>query len=263
MPAVVPIVAAFASGAVGAVVAGTAGLAAYATVAGAVLTGVGALTGKKDLMKIGGVLSLAGGVATAFGGASSAASAVGDVANSAAETAASAAAPAAADAASTAASDAAASAATNGGDIGVMSDGTLQSASGSVQPPPQAAPSSLADLAAQPQAASAGSGQAAQFATQATTTAPTVDTTSRVADMAKGITSNDLSTWWEKAKAMGSKVGDYVEKHPALLTTAGSMLSSMYGPQAEKMDFEKSMYARAQANLNSPVKMMYNPGGKP
>lgn len=56
-------------------------MAGYATVAGAVLTGVGALTGKKDLMKIGSVLTLAGGVGTlangASGATSSAASATG------------------------------------------------------------------------------------------------------------------------------------------------------------------------------------------
>lgn len=54
-------------------------IAAYSTVAGAVLTGVGALTGKKDLMKIGGVLSLAGGLGTMASNAANAASAGGSV----------------------------------------------------------------------------------------------------------------------------------------------------------------------------------------
>lgn len=51
------------------VMAGTATFSQFAMVAGTALSGIGALTGKKDLMKIGGFMSLAGGLGQAFGGA--------------------------------------------------------------------------------------------------------------------------------------------------------------------------------------------------
>lgn len=67
MAVAIPVIAAFASGAVGAVVAGTATFGAYLTVAGAALSTLGAVTGKEDLMKLGGVLSIGGGLASGFG----------------------------------------------------------------------------------------------------------------------------------------------------------------------------------------------------
>lgn len=279
MPAALPIVAAFASGAVGAVVAGTAGLAAYATVAGAVLTGVGALTGKKDLVKIGSVLSLGGGLATAFGvGGSAASAATGGMGAQAIEKAAEATAPSLTDAASSVAGSAAGEAATAAPAIapmsaeGVTSAGVVQDAAtgvtnGATAAPP---PTTLAGIAAQQQAPGAGGGVASTFATGGTTAAPTInpqyptlDETSRIGQIAQGTTSNDLQSWWQKAQAAGKGVAGFMEKNPNLLKLGGDVLNSMYGAQAQQFDWQKSLYERSRANLNSPVALTYTPGGKP
>lgn len=280
MPAALPIVAAFASGAVGAVVAGTAGLAAYATVAGAVLTGVGALTGKKDLVKIGSVLSLGGGLATAFGvggGTAAASSAMGP---QAIEKAAEATAPSLTDAATTAATEAATAApaiapmsAEGVTSAGVVQDAATGVTNGATAAPP---PTTLAGIAAQQQAPGAGGGAASTFATGGTTAAPTInaaqpinpqyptlDETSRIGQIAQGTTSNDLQSWWQKAQAAGKGVAGFMEKNPNLLKLGGDVLNSMYGAQAQQFDWQKSLYERSRANLNSPVALTYTPGGKP
>lgn len=268
MPAAIPVIAAFAAAApaVGAIAAGTAGLAAYATVAGAVLTGVGALTGKKDLMKVGSVLSIGGGLANAFGSMGDmgiGSTGQGGMGAQAIEAAASngladVAAPLA-EAAGSAGS--AVSQIPEIGMGGVTSAGAAQdAATGVANAQATTAPTTLADMAARNagQAPAAG-GMTGEFATQTTTTPPPVDA-SRIGEYAKGISLGDIAKWAGRA---GSGVADFMQKNPALMKVGGEMLSSMYGPQAEKLDWEKSLYERSRRNLNSPIAMSYTPtGGK-
>lgn len=75
IPAIASIGLAIATGGASAVLAGTATFAQFASVAGAALSGIGALTGKKDIAKIGGFLSLAGAATSLFSGVSAAAEA--------------------------------------------------------------------------------------------------------------------------------------------------------------------------------------------
>lgn len=272
MPAAVPVIAAFAAAApaVSAVIAGTAGFAAYATVAGAVLTGVGALTGKKDLMKIGSVMTLGGGLATAAGIGAGADMGIGSMGagGMGAQAIENAASGGLADAAGAAAvsqvpelamDGAAASASGAGADAAQQAAASVAKAQAAATPPV----TNLAGMAEKmaPQAPAAG-GMTGEFATQGTTAAP-VAATSRLAEMSKGITSSDLSSWWDRAKAAGSGVANFMEKNPNLMKVGGDMLSSMYGPAAEKLDWDKSLYERGRRNLNSPVAMTYTrTGGK-
>ena len=75
---------------------------------------------------------------------------------------------------------------------------------------------------------------------------------------AGGSGSNNTSMWligWSSETIFGV--------YPRGSKAGLDMVSGMYGPQAEKMDFEKSIYARNLANLNNPIKLQFNskPGG--
>jgi hypothetical protein len=257
MPAAIPVIAAFASGAAGAVIAGTATFVQFATVAGAVLSGVGALTGEKDLMKIGAVMSIGGALA---GGLSSLA---GTEAASAG-----AAAGGAGEVVSRAADSQAANAA-----LGMDAAGA-STAEAATAPVTSAAPggASLMDRAAQAPGAGAAGTAAGEAATSPLTQAAPIQPATpvgfnlvdgKLVEAAQGLTSNDLSSWWEKARRTGSGVAAWMEKNPNLMKVGGEMLSAMYGPQAEQMDFQKSLYERSRANLNSPISMRYKTGSKP
>jgi hypothetical protein len=269
MPAVVAVVGAFASAG-----GAAAGFIQFASIAGAVLSGIGALTGKKDLMKIGAVLSIGGGIAGALSGLSAGAGAAAGAAEGAAGAAADmgtqslgaagmGAQAIEAAAAAGGATEAAAGVAGMSGMEGITSAGVIQdAATGATTTLPGAvegatgAPTSLADMAAK---AGGGEGVASEFTTAQTTQAPAgaAAAGSRIAEAAKGIQSNDLSSWWERAQAAGKTVSNFIEKNPTLVKMGGEMLQGMYGPQAEEFDYRKSLYERSMRNLNSPVKMAY------
>ncbi len=281
---VVPIVAAFAAGAGGvaalgaaATIAGVAGtiatVAAYATIAGAVLTGVGALTKSKDLMKIGAVLSIGGGLAT--WGATAAAGASAASGASAAESAAAngqwdavggITAEEAANMAGAVSSPVAGGTAT----VVPTTPNTVVAPELPAPAPPTlgteatAAPPTPIELGQLPDPNTTSNATATAGGTSGVQPQPSVmdSALSRVQDAAKGLNAPDLNAWWEKAKAAGGAVGSFMKDNPALVKIGGEMLSSMYGPQAEKMDFEKSIYNRQQARLNSPIRLTYTkPGG--
>lgn len=272
MPMVIAAVGAFAAGAAGvsAIAAGATGLAAvaaYASVAGAVLTGIGAITGKRDLMKIGAVLAIGGGIGSFVAGAASGGGA-----------AASAAAEGAAEGASSAGyvngADLASDAASGAGDAAANLTGAVASPVSSVNAPPileaPGAPTpvpmapttptpTVPDITPNADAGLMGRAQAA--AGSGGELAPPPDAAlARIADSAKGLNSNDLNAWWEKAKAAGGAVGKFIEKNPALVKIGGDMLASMYGPQAEALDYQKSLYQQAQARLNNPIRLTYPKG---
>ncbi len=256
MPAAIPIIAAFASGAVGAVVAGTASLAAYASVAGAVLTGVGALTGSKDLMKIGAVLSIGGGLASLATGASAAGGAA-----------------AAAEGASYGGASAAEAAAMTDA-LGGAADATSglgaaeQAASLSSATPIQGAMTGAAPTAPVDPFQTAVNTPAA--AAPAATPTPVGDFggNKMLQEAAQSMGGNDMQKWVDKIAKFGGQVGDFVKKNKELMDVGGNMLKSMYGPEAEVADLKKremqraeSIYEQNKKNVNSPIKFLYKAGG--
>jgi hypothetical protein len=89
-----------------------------------------------------------------------------------------------------------------------------------------------------------------------------------VAQAGSSMTSNDLTSYlngaWDKTKAALNGAGQFVKDNKELVNLGGSMLQSMYGPQAEQMDFQKSLLQRRLANLNSPIRLgprPITPGG--
>ena len=284
---VIGVVAAFAAGAAGVAAAATATtligtIAAYATIAGAVLTGVGALTGSKDLMKIGAVLSIGGGLTSLATGATEAASAT------------------------------ASEGAVSGMDVAADQVGTASAGMGAST---SAVPDAVAPLTDMSTGAAPPSGEVlgnvttpmpnvgtTPIAQQAASINPAMDTSAISTPMVDGsnaaagstlqtpdpsmgfgkggfdfskaakpdmvaqsgakMTTSDLSAFMQKAKEAGGAVSDFMSKNPALMKVGGDMLSSMYGAQAEKFDYEKGLMDRARANLNAPVKLVYQkPGG--
>lgn len=264
MAFVVPIVAAFSTvAAAGSLAAAVGTLGGFLSVAGGVLAGVGALTGKDDLVKLGSVFSLGSGLVNMASSAANAASSAGSSGLGEVVDA-------------TGGIETAVETANAGGlapgayiDAGVDATGGLETAitPTGINPnaPAVVAPGgpgggatnggSLADQAAK--ITGAPSGQAS--ISQQFTTAPV--TPSAVQQGAQGLTMNDLSTWWEKAKAAGKAVGTWAERNPALVKIGGDMVAGMYGPQAEANEMQRSLMEQARRNLNSPIKLTY--GGRP
>ena len=267
MAVVVPLIASFASvsagiAAVGAATTALGTFAAYASIAGGMLGGLGALSGDKDLMKIGGILSIGGALGTAFGGAAGSALSEGAV------------------------SEGATQAVSEGGvdELAKAAGGTGMNEASQVGAQTAEAPMSYADLAserlngvgsaAQPVAeATAAPAGLADSAIQRLGDAPPIDVPpgatatapwqagtnipAQLVDGARDLTQGDMSAWFEKLKGVGNWLG----KNPELLKVGGSVLNSMYGPQAEALDYQKSLVERARQNLNNPIRLIN--GAKP
>jgi hypothetical protein len=272
MPMFIPVIIAF-----GAVAAGTVtGFAAFAAVAGSLLVAGGQFTGSKDLVKIGSIIGIVGGISGFASSASNAAAPAvsGAVDETAAETA-----RLASQEATAAAGDAAASTTTAAAPAAVpdVSGGVPQV---STPPPngtpgltetPATTPNSLADMAARSGLATAGPapapavtgmtpGQTAYNGLEQTTQVPQTPP-SGLQTQASQYNASDLSSWWDKAMNAGKDVAKFAKDNPALLKIGGEMLTSMYGPQAEALDYQKSLMERARRNINAPVVLKYTPPG--
>jgi hypothetical protein len=219
MPAAIPLITTFIGGAAaGGLTAGfaavgtlaTSGVAGFLSVAGGVLSGIGALTGKKDLMKIGGLMALGGGLMSALGGASSAAAGAVEEAGALG-------------------SGGGASAATTElgklGDIGrgIDATGGLETAVDAYSP------------------ASVLSG----------TNPYGIDPM-----MESAATKAGPTDWL-------NKVGSHVKQNKELYSLGGGMLNSMFGPEAEALDYRREQDERRRRNMNSPVRlgMLQRAGG--
>ena len=223
--------------------------------AGGVLAGVGALTGKKDLVKIGGFMSLAAGIGNAVSTAASAASSGAEAASSAWDAAGSAAGSDAAqlgkyglETAAGAGNEAAQLAST-------AVDTGMQGAASAAQ---EATPSLLerAQLVAkggQPTATQAGALSSVPQAVDPVTAAG--------ASMDTPTLNSILHSTWDKTKALGSGVGNFVRNNKELVQLGGGILERMYGPEAEQFDYAKRLRDQRLRNLNSPVQMGYKPAG--
>lgn len=276
MPAAVAVVASFAAGAAGVAAVGAATtvlgtIAGYSMIAGAVLTGVGAVTGKKSLMKLGAVLSLAGGVGTLAAGAASAGSSAVSGMDLAAD-AASGSANSVSGASAALGSGAAASAAPA---LGEVTLGSAWQGLGNTAIPGDLASTAADPLSAGLNAASTGSnaagtvagaqpslmdmasqrvgslnGAAADMGQAGMQVGAPVDA---VAEQAKGLTMKDVQSLWDKAKGVTKNVGQFVKDNKELVQIAGGALNSAYGPESELVDLKRSLMDRQRRNLNSPA----------
>jgi hypothetical protein len=173
----------------------------FLSVAGAALTGIGALTGKKDLMKIGGLMSLGGGIASlAAGGAGGAAAGAGE-----------------------------------GAVPSILEESAQAYGSGSP---------ALGQL-----------GQTGQFAGGGDAASSVMDQST--AEFGGPLDSPSVGSPPTTGGAPGG-VADYVERfgqhvrrNKEMYALGGSMLNSMFGPEAEQMDFMREREDRRRRNLNS------------
>ena len=289
MAVLIPALISIGTGAFGAaaasIAAGTAGFAAFATVAGTVLTGLGALTGSKDMQKIGGILSLGAGLASAFGGAAAGGTAAGAVDSAAmgmdgaAEAAASGFASGGEGIASGAlgAFDAAAAAKDFGGQINtgfevgaaqpsMVSPGIAQAANeapvGSLMAKAQALGGADSQLA------SSQLGITGQQAAAGATPPSSVNMGGSMGGQpgslstgAQSLTQSDISSYlakaWDRAQQGLSGLGKFTRDNKELVQVGGAALNSAFGPEAEKLSYQKSLIERARRNLNNPIKLNF------
>lgn len=226
MAAAVAVIASFAGAAsavsaAGGVLAAMSTIGGFLSVAGAALTGIGAITGKKDLLKVGGLMSLGGAIGSAA-----------NAANAASQGAASAA-PAAAEAASP--------------------TGIFQSQFQPVQ--------ALANAGAAEPVAGLGQSLLQQAMTNPGAIEPvaSLGVQDAIAQAGRGMTSSEmqslLSSAFDRTKSALGGVGQFVQKNPMLTMIGGQMLSSAYGPEAEAIDLEKSIMRRRLRNINNPIRL--------
>lgn len=237
----------------------------FLSVAGGVLAGVGAITGSKDLQKIGGLLTLGSAAANAMSSAGElAANAAGDGAASSIE---------AADAMRAAehgiANVTSATQAPTLGTLGeaatsqpFMTPDALQTeALGAAQ---GGGTQSLMQRAGQV-AQQGGAAQAQTIGQQLTGVGQQAAALDPVAQAGASMDSNTmqsiLGSAWDKTKTIAGGVGKFVKDNKELVQLGGGMLQGMYGPEAEQMDWQKSILARRLRNLNNPIRLTATAGG--
>lgn len=318
---VIPWIAAYASGALGAVAIGTATAGAYLTVAAAALSTVGALSGNKDLSRIGAIMSLGAGIANwanaanAGADASSAWNAADSAAGSDAaqfskyaqpasetgtatqqvidEAAKAGAQQVVEDAAQTAAANEAGSFDTTAVDAAPLNTGSPIDPNAGIDYPSgevfgEQGGRSLWDV-----------GQANAQAPQGATPFGMPTTSDLIAQSAQGMTTDQIAGLTQRATPIPTAVngtpagqqlrlgnmgtagnttvpqikigetagdsimgrinslGQHVKNNKELYQIGGQMLQGMFGPEAEQMDWQKSLYERRRRNLNNPVRMTY------
>lgn len=291
MPAALPIIAAFGAVAEGVAAIGAATtvlgtVAAYATVAGGVLGGIGAITGKKDLMKIGAVLAIGGGLGTWASGAGAATGAAEASASGAVSDLANAATPAIESGATSAGEIAQASAPSVASGLeaaaptaGAVADATQAAAPLSLaQPATQnvgmlgtsTAPLEVPGGVVAPTVSVDSPTVAGSMANDASSALNTADTAAgsdaaRFGKYSNGINPGNISSplqqWLDKITGGVKSVGQFAKENQGLVTAGGYVLNGMYGPQAQKQAMDQSIYDQQRSNLNSPVRLYYKKGG--
>jgi hypothetical protein len=280
MAVAIPLVMAYGAVASGAV----AGLAAYATVAGAVLSTVGALDGNKDLQKLGSVLQLGSAIYTGFSGAAGAGASGGAAADAAAADAAGGMVPqfgsqAAYDAGIGNVASEAAGQAVNTGALGRQAAGdtldTMYGAPGDVQQEMAGGP--LFNRAASNQVTAAGTpsmyggAETNPDALSHFYGGNQAGGASALDQQASTVNSSDFSKWLDnamgKAGSALKQTGKFVEANKELVSMGGNAVNSMYGPQArlaqiqqDQLNYQRGLMERARANINAPVALRYNRG---
>jgi len=246
MAAALPVITAFGTVAqAGSLAAAMATVNGFLTVAGGVLAGIGVLTNDKDLSKLGGILGLGGAAAGSLGFGAQAAAETADVASAGLQ-----------------GLDSAA-----GEVAGISSAGASGLAGGEA-----ASTGSLFEQAASRagQAAPAGLAEATSAATQAPSLGGvTLDPLQEAAQaQTQESLQSTLKSINEKARAASTSLGDainpigqHIRNNKELYQLGGGILQGMYGPQAEQLDWEKSLIGRRLRNLNQQVQLGTTRGG--
>lgn len=269
MPFVIPVIAAFATGAVGAVVAGTATFAAYATVASAVLAVAGAVTGNKDLQRVGAIVGIVGGAASLIGGAEGATTAAAGAAEDGASSGLSgmdiaADAPASSSVANASLAEQAQQAdlirTSSGADGESLADQAARGAEQATKVPDPVNAGVSTDLAqtAPPdqslmERAIGATGGSSVQPTTAIQPAPNAPGSYAVDSVGQQYNAGDLQAWFSKASNAAGKVGKFVKENKELISLGGDILKSVYNPSSEALEYQKSLMDRAYRNYNSPV----------
>lgn len=265
--------------AAGTVAAGAATFGAFLSVAGGMASALGMLGKDKDMAKLGGILSLAGGITGAVAKAGTAAGTAATATSDAVDTA----------KAMTQGAEGSETLLTAPGTATGAQMPTLGSAGAVAQPPGMdlmtgidtggtvSAPmgGGLGDGAGQSVADSLmGRAQAGVLSGGATSGAPVPQMSDFLSEAAKGMTSGDVSgairnvqntagSLWDRATSAVGQAGQWVQKNPmaasfALQGISGTMAAKQ---QQDALDYQKSLMERARANLNSPVRLSFTPGG--
>lgn len=262
-----------ATAATAAVAAGAFTVAGFLSVAGGMMSAMGYLSKDKDFQRVGGLLSLAGGLAGGWQSGANAGSAgsqaVADEVYAGADAAGAAGGAGGAGAAPTAGAQAAAAApaaetaaAAEPSQLRIPGDaadlGYADAPAAAAQPAPQ----SLLEQAARSQSQadvqatlargqSVAQAQAAQAGQASAVPAP--------------ITPGQTPSLWQSAKEAMGGVGGFIKSNPQ----ASEMLfRTMAGyaqdrGQQEQFDYRRSLMERANRNANSPVRMGYYPATRP
>lgn len=297
MAVVLPIISAFsaisAAGGVGAAL--TAGVGSFMSVAGGVLAGVGALTGSKDLKRIGSLVSLGGAAAGAFGtmaaagggssGGSSSLVDPGGAGGSEASQFTKFATEAGGDVTDLTSAVQGSQLGALGTGLGVQTNAVAApfdaasqlTGGGAGASSVSAAPGGLWASAAErvgslgDTAASIGSQLTQSLGTPSLSTGGAVgqaaSTVSPLAKAASGLDASSLQsllgTAYDKAASLAGGAVNFAKNNPELLKIGAGALQGMYGPEAEALDYRKSLLARRLRNLNSPIALSYNPAPAP
>lgn len=279
MAAAIPMVITFVQGAaaagslaagVGAVMGAMAGsLGGFLTMAGGMMAGIGTLAGDKDLTKFGSVLTLAGGIGnlaapSLFGKTGAAASAGAEAAQSTSEAASSVAEPAAQSANSSAALGKVSELNPLGQAAPAIGPGAPNPAGmGEFNMPDLDAGGSLWQRAVNPTVGNP-LGEMSLGNPLGATAGDLASAASTSNTLAAGYNMPALATdpLQQAASSLTMQdVTNFLKNNKELVNLGGNALASMFGPQAEAIDFQKSLYERRRRNLNSPVRLGIVPGG--
>lgn len=250
----------------------------FLSVAGAALTGIGALTGKKDLLKVGGLMSLGGGLGSMFGSAAEQTAIqtaqegfrASELGGNAATNAAAEAAKGLTDTLPASGLDQAMNAAQKA-DQGFDYAGALNEAAN-----PQALDGSIYNKAspfsattqdpAAPSVFDMGAVRAganpAGMPSGVTINGQVMSIDDPLQQAAAGMDSATVDALKNKAAKKIApfsldNIGATVKNNKELFALAGSALNSMYGPQADALQYQKSLMARRLQNMNNPVALTF------
>lgn len=251
MAFIIPVVSAFSAvSAAGGLAAAMGTVGGFLSVAGGVLAGVGAITGKNDLVKLGGLMSLGGGLANS----------AGNGALSAGEKAAEGAARESFRASEIAAQNAGLTAAKTATDIGSIGQQAAQQVSG-LQGAAEAAGAALPEQGASLMDKALSAQSAPSIGQQLTASAPMDAVAQAGAETTSSQLQSILGSAWDKTKNLAGGAGDFVKQNPELVKLGAGVVQGLYGPEAEQMDWQRSILQRRLRNLNSPVRLANSPGG--
>lgn len=251
-------------------------------VAGGMAAGLGVITGDKDFQRLGSILSAVGGIANAAQGLAGAgeASSGFDIADGSMD---------AAESAKLARQGAPTDVAPSVGDVAVAAQPGLNpdvygdlgefGAAGGMQQPPGQPAGTVAQSSQQIASKLTGGGEsmAETFSTAPTTVVDpqglaATSGQSALQEAASSMTKSDIVSMLERGSANAKSLfgqavdgagktlnaaGQWVQKNPAASNMMFKALEGMYGPEAERLDYERGLMDRARSSLNRPVRLQY------